>query len=43
VTYAESFRHAINALITADLTAHETRAAVMSMIPKEFHVTHHQH
>lgn len=40
MTSAEAFRHAVNAIIDSDLTAHETRIAVMSLIPKEFHVTH---
>jgi hypothetical protein len=44
MTYVEAFRHAIQAIINvgADLTSDETRTAVMSLIPKEFHVTHHQ-
>lgn len=42
MTYSQALLHAVNALITADLTAHETCAAVLAMIPKEYHVTHHQ-
>jgi hypothetical protein len=42
VTYPEALRNAVTAIIVADLTAHETRTAVMTLIPKEFHVNHHQ-
>ncbi|MFK4294997.1 hypothetical protein ABH924_000129 [Arthrobacter sp. GAS37] len=41
MTSAEVFRHAVYEIIDTDLTAHETRTAVMSLIPKEYHVTHH--
>lgn len=34
-------RHAVYAIIAADLTLTETRAAVMALIPKEHH-THYQ-
>lgn len=40
MTFPEAFRNAVQELIAADLTAHETRIAVMSMIPKEHHVKH---
>lgn len=42
MTYAEAFRHAVYAIIEADLPLEETRTAVMSLIPKEHHLTHHQ-
>ena len=42
MTFVESVRHAIHAIIDADLTLTETRTAVTSLIPKEFHVSHHQ-
>lgn len=40
MTYIEALRHAVHAIIEADLTAAETRTAVTSLIPKEFHVVH---
>jgi len=40
VTYPEALRHAVHAIIDADLTAAEIRSAVMSVIPKEFHTAH---
>lgn len=40
MTYVEAFRHAVREIIAADLTAHETRTAVMALIPKEHHVKH---
>ena len=40
VTYKEALREAVYSIIEADLTAHQTRIAVMSLIPKEFHVIH---
>lgn len=43
MTYLEALRHAIRAIIDADLTAPETRTAVMAIIPKEHHVAHVQH
>ncbi|WP_285291454.1 hypothetical protein [Arthrobacter sp. ISL-69] len=42
MTYIESLRHAVHAIIDADLTLADTRAAVTSLIPKEFHVAHRQ-
>lgn len=42
MTYLEALRHAVHAIIDADLTATETRSAVTSLIPKEFHVAHVQ-
>ncbi|GGH93955.1 hypothetical protein ACFFGR_09515 [Arthrobacter liuii] len=42
MTYLEALRHAVHAIIDADLTAAETRTAVTSLIPKEHHVIHHQ-
>jgi hypothetical protein len=42
VTYVEALRHAVTAIIDADLTLTDTRAAVTSLIPKEFHVAHCQ-
>ena len=42
VTYPAAVCHAVRELIATDPTAHELRTAVMSMIPKEHHVTHHQ-
>ena len=41
MTYPEAFRYAVEEIIAADLTARETRTAVMSLIPKEHHVKHH--
>jgi hypothetical protein len=39
----EAIRHAIKAIIDADLTLTETRAALWSLIPKEYrHVEHHR-
>jgi hypothetical protein len=40
VTYPEALRHAVAAIIEADLSAAEIRSAVTSLIPKEHHVTH---
>lgn len=40
MTYIEALRHAVTAIIDADLSGSETRAAVMSVIPKEFHIAH---
>lgn len=42
MTYLEALRAAVHAIIDADLTAAETRTAVMALIPKEFHVSHAQ-
>lgn len=42
MTYTEALRHAITAIINADLPATETRTAVMNLIPKEHHVAHVQ-
>lgn len=42
MTQAEAFRHAVNAIIDTDFTAHEICTAIMSLIPKKYHVTHHQ-
>lgn len=39
MTHLEAVRHAVHAIIDADLTLNDTRAAVMSIIPKEFHVS----
>lgn len=40
MTYVEALRHAVHAIIDADLSAAATRAAVMSAIPEEFHTNH---
>lgn len=42
MTYIEALRHAVHAIINADLTAYETRESVTSLIPEEHRVTHHQ-
>lgn len=42
MTYVEALRHAVHAIINADLTLAETRASVTSLIPEEHRVTHHQ-
>ncbi|WP_256472346.1 hypothetical protein [Pseudarthrobacter cellobiosi] len=42
MTYAEALRHAVHAVINADLPLADTRTAVMNLIPKEHHVAHHQ-
>lgn len=42
ITSAEALRNAVYAIIDAGLTGPETRAAVMSLIPKEFHITHRE-
>ena len=42
MTYVEALRYAVHAIITADLTAADTRTAVLNLIPKEFHVAHSQ-
>jgi hypothetical protein len=42
VTFNEAVRHAVSAIIDADLNLSDTRSAVSSLIPKEFHVNHHQ-
>jgi len=38
VTSGADIRHAVHAIIDADLTLQETRDAVMSLIPEEYHV-----
>jgi hypothetical protein len=38
MTYPEAVRHAVRAIIEADLSLAEIRTAVMSVIPKEYHV-----
>ena len=40
MTFPEAVRHAVHAIINADLSAAETRTAVLTLIPKEHHVTH---
>ena len=40
MTFPEAIRHAVQEIIKADLTGHETRTAVMSLIPKEYHAKH---
>lgn len=40
MTHVESVHYAVEAIIEADLTAHETRTALWSLIPKEHHVKH---
>lgn len=42
VTYNESIRHAVYAIIEADLNPQQIRKAVLDLIPKEFHVAHSQ-
>lgn len=42
MTYLEAVRHAVHAIIAADMTAADTRTTVMSIIPKEHHVAHVQ-
>lgn len=42
MTYPEALRHAVHAIIDADLTLTETRKAVTSLIPEEYHVAHRQ-
>lgn len=42
MSYLEALRHAVSAVIDADLTLTDTRTAVTSLIPKEFHVAHRQ-
>jgi len=42
MTYTEALRHAVTAIINADLTLADTRTAVMNLIPKEHHVAHHK-
>ncbi len=39
-TSAESIRNEVQKIIDADLTASETRAAVMALIPTEYHTTY---
>lgn len=41
MTFPEAIRYAVEAIIEADLTAHETRTDVMSLIPKEYHARTH--
>ena len=41
MTYLEALRHAVHAIIDADLPLTDTRAAVMALIPKEHHVEQH--
>ena len=41
MTFPEALRNAVQEIIRADLTAHETRIAVMSLIPKEYHAHAH--
>ena len=43
MTYAEAVRHAVQAIIAADLTPQEIRKAVTDLIPEEHLVTHHNH
>lgn len=38
---SEAIRQAVHAIIAADLSLTETRAAVMAIIPKEHLVNHH--
>ncbi len=38
----DDLRNEVYAIIDADLTGAETRAAVMALIPKEFHFIHHE-
>ena len=40
MTYIEALRHAVHSIIDADLNRADTLAAVLSVIPKEFHVAH---
>lgn len=40
MTYIEALRRAVHSIIDADLNQADTRAAVLSVIPKEFHVAH---
>lgn len=42
MTYVEALRHAVRAIIDADLPLDDTRAAVLTIIPKEHHVAHAQ-
>lgn len=42
MTYVEALRHAVHAIINADLPLADTRTAVMTLIPKEHHVSHVQ-
>lgn len=42
MTYSEALRHAVAAIIEADLSAAAIRSAVTAIIPKEFHVAHVQ-
>lgn len=39
-TSEDSIQEAVFALIAADMSLEETRAAFWALIPKEFHVTH---
>ncbi|WP_427130410.1 hypothetical protein [Pseudarthrobacter sp. S9] len=40
MTHIEAIRHAVTVIIDADLDLTQTRAAVMSVIPKEFRIAH---
>ena len=40
MSYLDALRHAVSAVIDSDLNLTDTRAAVTSLIPKEFHVDH---
>ena len=42
MTYIQALRHAVTAIIDADLSLAATRKAVTSLIPEEFHVAHIQ-
>jgi hypothetical protein len=42
MTFPEAVRHAVHAIINADLTLADTRTAVLNLIPKEHHVAHVQ-